>query len=258
MDGDIRKQEIQRMPGDACYVIWKIEKAVACQSGQRQKMLLIMQNKFSAGLILAHTEKRRKEDPMNKSNHTYQFTLILDNVDEFTEELEDMLYEAGCDDALINFRNGTVYLDFDRKARSLKEAVISAIKQVESSQLNIVVGAVAPDNFVTESEVAERLSIKRQAVSLWIKGQRRASTPFPSPKLKLSNKSPLWKWNEVAEWLYTNQIIKEKKIVDVAIFIEDINAALEERNTTTRKHRQELVEKLTINLKSRDNHAQAY
>jgi predicted DNA-binding transcriptional regulator AlpA len=191
---------------------------------------------------------------MKEHEHTFQFTLILNNVDEFTEGLEDSLYEAGCDDALINFRNRTVYLDFDRKASSLKEAVISAIKQVESSSVGAVVGGVAPDNFVTESEVAQRLSMKKQAISLWIKGQRRASTPFPSPKLKLSNKSPLWKWNEVAEWLYANAIIKQKEIVDTAEFIEDINAALEERNTNTREHRQELVKKLTTNFKTRPGH----
>lgn len=187
---------------------------------------------------------------MKKNELTFQFTLILNNVDELTPGLEDSLYEAGCDDALINFRNGTVYLDFDRQASSLKEAVISAIKQVESTKFGAVVGGVAPDNFVTESEVAQRLSLKRQAVSLWIKGQRRISTPFPSPKLKLGNKSPLWKWNEITEWLYANQIIKQKEIVETAMFIEDINAALEERNASTRKHRQELVERLTANFKS--------
>lgn len=190
---------------------------------------------------------------MKKNEHTFQFTLILNNVDTITPGLEDSLYEAGCDDALINFRNGTVYLDFDRRASSLKEAVISAIKQIESSSLNAIVGGVAPDNFVTESEVAQRLSMKRQAISLWIKGQRRASTPFPSPKLKLTNKSPLWKWNEITEWLYANQIIKQKEIVETAMFIEDINAALEERNATTRAHRQKLVKKLTTH--SSRNHS---
>ncbi len=186
---------------------------------------------------------------MKNCQKTFQFTLILSNADEHTSGLEDKLYETGCDDALINFRNGTVYLDFDRIASSLKEAVISAIRQIESSSLGAVVAGVAPDNFVTESEVAERLSMKRQAVSLWIKGQRRASTPFPNPKLKLSNKSPLWKWNEVAAWLYTNHVIMCKEIVDDAIFIEDINAALEERNAKTREHRQELVERLSTHLK---------
>jgi len=157
-----------------------------------------------------------------KTPNVFQFTLILKNVDEQTPMLEDSLYEAGCDDALINFRSGTVYLDFDREASSFKEAVMSAIKQVESTLLGITVAGVAPENLVTESEVAKRLSMKRQAVSLWIKGQRRTATPFPSPKLKLASKSPLWKWSEVVEWLYGNRIIQQQDIVENAVFIEDI------------------------------------
>lgn len=243
--GDTRKQENQLTHGDACFAYWKTERVAACLFGQHRAIQTFMQNKFSAELIHVHTSERYT---MKKNEHTYQFTLILNNVNEFTPGLEDKLYEAGCDDALINFRNGTVYLDFDRSASSLKEAVISAIKQVESSSLHAIVGGVAPDNFVTESEVAQRLSMKRQTISLWIKKQRRVSTPFPSPKLNLSNKSPLWKWNEITEWLYANHIIKQKEIVDNAIFIEDINAALEERNAKTRKHRKTLVEKLVANL----------
>jgi hypothetical protein len=71
----------------------------------------------------------------------YQFTLVLKNVDEDTLELEDSLYEAGCDDALINFRSGTVCLDFDREAVSLEDAVVSAIKDVESSSVKAIVAS---------------------------------------------------------------------------------------------------------------------
>lgn len=123
---------------------------------------------------------------------SYQFTLILGEVDDVTPDLEDSLYEAGCDDALINFRDGTVYLDFDRKDLSLEEAVVKAIHQVESSTVKAKVINVAPEDLVTESEVANRLDIKRQTVSLWIKKQRRAATPFPKPVMKLSERSPLW------------------------------------------------------------------
>ena len=42
---------------------------------------------------------------MKKIENTFQFTLILNNIDEFIPGLEDSLYEAGCDDALINFKN---------------------------------------------------------------------------------------------------------------------------------------------------------
>ncbi|MBX9704939.1 MAG: hypothetical protein K5Q00_01690 [Gammaproteobacteria bacterium] len=65
----------------------------------------------------------------------YEFTLVLDGVDDETVGLEDYLYDAGGDDALINFRNSTVFLDVTREAKSLNEAVLSTIKQLESVQI---------------------------------------------------------------------------------------------------------------------------
>jgi hypothetical protein len=112
---------------------------------------------------------------------TYQFTLVLTHVDENTPMLEDRLYEAGCDDALINFRNGAVYLDFDRESTSFENAVIAAIKAIESSILGAVVNHIAPENLVSETEIAKRLRVSRQTVSLWIKGERRKKLSFPSP-----------------------------------------------------------------------------
>ncbi len=181
---------------------------------------------------------------MNQSLKAYQFTLVLKDVDANTPNLEDSLYEAGCDDALINSREGVVYLDFNREAISLEEAVMSAIKDVETSTIKAVVANLAPENLVTETEVAKRLHIKRQAVSLWIKGQRRNSIPFPKPIMWLSNKSPFWKWSEVTNWLYRNQLISEKEIVTNALFVEHMNAALEERDIITRKYRHSLLKKI--------------
>lgn len=183
---------------------------------------------------------------------SYQFILVLKNVDENTPNLEDSLFEAQCDDALINFRNGTVYLDFDRKAASLEEAVMMAIKDVETSSVGAVVANVAPEDLVTESDVAKRLHVKRQAVSLWIKGERRKSKPFPKPIMKLSAKSPFWKWCEVVEWLYDNSLIKEKEEVDNAYFLETMNAILEERDFKIRQSRQGLSKKFEAFYKNDD------
>ncbi len=181
---------------------------------------------------------------MSSTQKNYQFTLVLKNVDENTSHLEDSLYETGCDDALINFRNGTVYLDFDRKASSLEKAVISAIKSVESSSIGAIVANVAPEDLVTESDVAKRLHVKRQAVSLWIHRERRKAKPFPKPIMKLSDRSPLWKWREIVEWLYQCHLIKEKELVENAEFLESMNAVLEERDAKIRKSRQGLLKKL--------------
>lgn len=76
---------------------------------------------------------------MVKKKKTYQFTLVLKNVHASTKNLEDSLYESHCDDALVNFKNGTVYLDFDREGKSKRGAIISAIKSVESSSAKPIV-----------------------------------------------------------------------------------------------------------------------
>jgi hypothetical protein len=179
---------------------------------------------------------------MKKQSKAYQFTLVLKNVDENTPGLEDSLYEVGCDDALINFRNGVVYLDFDREALSLEQAALSAIRDIESASIGAMVSHVAPEDLVTESEVAKRLEMKRQAVSLWMKGERRKA--FPKPVMKLADKSPLWKWREITEWLFKNKLIKEEELVLNAEFLENVNAALEERDSKARKYRHELLKKL--------------
>lgn len=180
---------------------------------------------------------------MNKTK-TYQFTLVLKNIDETTSNIEDSLYETGCDDALINFRNGTVYLEFDRESSSLEEAVISAIKEVRSASIEAEVASVAPDNLVTESEIANRLNKSRQTVSLWIKGTRRKS--FPHPVLRVSQKSPLWNWHEVVTWLFKNKLIDDKKKVEEALFFSHINAVLGEPDKKTRKIRHDLLGRIEV------------
>lgn len=174
----------------------------------------------------------------------FKFTLVLKNVNENTNNLEDSLYEANCDDALIDYRNGVISLNFDREGSSLEEAVISAINDVQSSSVEAYVARVAPDNLVTESEIAKRLELSRQIVSLWINGKRRKS--FPHPTIRLTEKSPLWNWNEVVEWLHANKIIHNSELVENAAFIANMNAALEERDSKTRKIRHALLKKISL------------
>lgn len=178
------------------------------------------------------------------AKHIYQFSLILTNVDDKTPNLEDSLYQAGCDDALINFRSGTVYLDFDREATSFAQAVIQAIQDVESSTIHAIVTSVAPDILVTESDVAKRLHIKRQTVSLWINGSRRKKPLFPKPVMRLSDRSPMWKWSEVTVWLDQHDLISDKEIIENAILIDCFNFVLEKRNTPIKKECQQLFKKI--------------
>ena len=65
--------------------------------------------------------------------NNYRFTLILLGVSEITPELADTLYAATGGDIEFNMRDGVAFLEFDRASSSLRDAVTSAISQVEGS-----------------------------------------------------------------------------------------------------------------------------
>jgi hypothetical protein len=64
---------------------------------------------------------------------THQFTLIYTGIEDFTDEFVNAMYEAGCDDALIGMRDGFFFADFGRSAPTFREALISAIEDIERS-----------------------------------------------------------------------------------------------------------------------------
>ena len=63
---------------------------------------------------------------------SYNFILVLSGLSESNDSIEDALFEAGCDDALLIFRDNIPYLEFDRQATSLEKAISSAIFEVKS------------------------------------------------------------------------------------------------------------------------------
>jgi hypothetical protein len=81
-------------------------------------------------------------NPIETAN--YAFTLRLACAVPLDEKLEDALFVAGCDDALISSCDGSLQLAFDRTGGSLSEAVISAIQDVERSGLGLTILEVAP------------------------------------------------------------------------------------------------------------------
>lgn len=68
---------------------------------------------------------------MTSSETTYRFTLILSGGNGLTEAVQDALFNAGCDDAILGERGGVLYLDFDRKGESLAHAVLAAARDVD-------------------------------------------------------------------------------------------------------------------------------
>jgi hypothetical protein len=63
----------------------------------------------------------------------YEFTLILKDSPELTEEIADELFQAGCDDGTPGTSDGEFSIDFHREANTLEEAISSAIRNVKSA-----------------------------------------------------------------------------------------------------------------------------
>ncbi len=67
---------------------------------------------------------------------TYDFTLVLANLAELTDDQANALFDAGCDDATPVSRDGQAFLRFAREANSLEHAIRSAIADVARSGLS--------------------------------------------------------------------------------------------------------------------------
>lgn len=72
---------------------------------------------------------------------TWRFSITLkgswDSWDESSDELEDKLFDAGCNDALISYQGGRCSLEFDREAESLEIALATAVSDVCSAGYSV-------------------------------------------------------------------------------------------------------------------------
>lgn len=66
----------------------------------------------------------------------YHFRVVVSDTHENLDDLEDWLFNAGCDDALLCLSSGVAYLDFDREAQCLDSAVQSALESMSKVGLS--------------------------------------------------------------------------------------------------------------------------
>src|SRR5690625_585507 len=164
-----------------------------------------------------------------KNEKKYHFTLTLKSISEPSEEIENALFEANCDDALLYFRNQIGYLEFDRSSENIEGAILSAINDVESTGITANIARVEPADLVTSAEISRRLNRSRESIRLLIKGAR-GSGDFPTPIAGVTSKTLLWSWADVSGWFYRNNKIDDPFIVKQAQVIREINEALEIRH----------------------------
>ena len=130
----------------------------------------------------------------------YHFTILIRDASAETENLEDRLFAAGCDDALVCFHNQTVYLEFDRESESADLAIQTALADIKKAGFSSLVLQEA--GFASLSEMASRAGLTRAALSNYATGKR--SKSFPTPVYGISSGSALYSWPEVADWLHRN------------------------------------------------------
>jgi hypothetical protein len=145
-----------------------------------------------------------------------EFTLVLRG--PIDDEILEALFEAGGDDATIRTSGALVLADFDREAPTMLEALTSAIRQVRAVGLDV--RSVEPSDFVTLSEIADRLGRTRESVRLLAEGQRGAGD-FPPAAMRVEDRSRLYRWSQVAEWARL-----DSDEIEHAVSIAVVNARL--------------------------------
>ncbi|MFH7765044.1 hypothetical protein [Acinetobacter sp. BSP-28] len=70
---------------------------------------------------------------MNSTIKNFEFTIYIKDLKASHHCVEDRLFEAGCDDALLCSINNDLYLEFVRKAESLDFAIQNALRNIETA-----------------------------------------------------------------------------------------------------------------------------
>jgi hypothetical protein len=143
----------------------------------------------------------------------HDFTLVLSGIRELTPEVENALFEAGCNDATLSMRRGVPYLTFSRAAPMLKDAILSAVQDIRRANIGADVVRVDTCDLVTQAEIAHRIECSRQQVHQYVSGAR-GPGGFPAPVCQISEGTPLWQWCDVASWLHENQLVSEETVLD--------------------------------------------
>ncbi len=160
----------------------------------------------------------------------FHFTLVLKGLLKPSDDLETKLFEGGCNDALLYFREQTAYLDFDREGESFEVAILSAILDVEDA--GIPVSSVEPGDLVTAAEIARRLGRSKESVRLLISGAR-GKGAFPVPVAGVISKTKIWRWTEVLDWMLLHHKLSDKQLIQDAYTIRNFNESFAIRENPT-------------------------
>ncbi len=79
----------------------------------------------------------------------HEFTLILNDVNEMTEDLSNRLFEAGCDDGSPYSSSGITGIRFHRKSETLEQAIRSAVADIGKAGITAARLVIEQDDLAT-------------------------------------------------------------------------------------------------------------
>ena len=155
----------------------------------------------------------------------YSFTLILEGADILTDEAQDALFEAGCDDATFGAVSGVQVAEFDRDRReyaSYGQALLRAMVQLREAVPDVRIKRVAHSELVTLADIAKRLDLSNEYVRLLAAGRRK--NDFPPPVANLDDRSKLYEWRDVQLWATEHLDRADDDGIQATLVNEAINA----------------------------------
>jgi len=135
-------------------------------------------------------------------------------------------------------RRGTTVVSFDRYAPSLVDAIVSAVRDVESVGL-VPVRVRDDEDLVTLGEIADRVGRSREAVRLWSLG-RTGPGGFPPPVYG-GLSTAFYRWSQVAPWIRDRMGLA---VTDPEPILAAVNLALQLRVLAPRVSRMDAVRAL--------------
>ena len=167
----------------------------------------------------------------------HNFTFVLGGEELLTQDRIERILET-CNDALVGARDRQAIVEFDRPAASYAEAVIEALRQLES-KTDLRVLRVEPHELVGLSAIAARVGRSVESIRLLAEG-RRGPGGFPAPAARVDAKTRLWEWSEVARW-WRDHMDPEaaRPLAEAADFLASLNDALDLRARAARLSKRE-------------------
>lgn len=171
----------------------------------------------------------------------HEFTIIASGLHPDADDVANIFFEAGCDDAAISFQKGVLIVEFDREGPSFSSAVISAVDDVLKT--GATVERIEPDHLVSLADIAKRTGLSRSALTNYHKGER--GTDFPTPIARVTSESPLWDWCEVATWLHGREQIGRDEVIQARI-VKEANLVIESRGLQPHHFVERMTERVRV------------